>query len=193
MLSWDRNKIETKDWEFAQVFDFSEFKNFDCGDNDLNDFIHNDAKLHKQELIAETYSFRYKEQGLKSAPVSFITLANDSIKLKTNRQKRKIPNKLRRYTLLPAVKIARLGVHKDMQRQKIGTLLIDIVKQMFTTNNRTGCRFITVDAYNNDITLKFYKSNDFQFLDPDDKTQKTRTMYYDLKRFKIMNKESKAK
>ena len=80
-----------------------------------------------------------------------------------------------------------------MQRQKIGTLLIDIVKQMFTTNNRTGCRFITVDAYNNDITLKFYKSNDFQFLDPDDKTQKTRTMYYDLKRFKIMNKESKAK
>lgn len=183
MLSWDRNKIETDDWEFYKAGNPSEFEQFDCGDEDLNDFVHNDADLHRKELIAETYAFRFKIKELTTAPVSFVSLSNDSIHLKTSRQKKKIPHKLR-YSQLPAVKIARLGVHKDLQGKRIGTLLLDLIKEIFTTNNRTGCRFLTVDAYNQERTISFYQRNDFDFLDPDDSSEKTRIMYYDLKRFK---------
>jgi len=92
MLSWDRNKIVGDDWEFAKVDDFSEFNDFDCGDNDLNDFIHNDARAHRDGLIAETYSFKFvDEQGRKTAPVAFVSLLNDSVPLTTNKQRRKIP------------------------------------------------------------------------------------------------------
>ena len=184
MLSWDRNKIETKDWEFAQVTTFSEFKDFDCSDVDLNDFIHNDAAQHKEELIAETYSFKFiDKRGKKTAPVSFISLSNDSLRLKTNRQKRIIPNKLR-YPQFPAVKVARLGVHKDLQGKTIGALLLELTKELFLTNNRTGCRFLTVEAYNKKRVTNFYKRNDFQFLHDNDKNDKTRIIFYDLKRFK---------
>lgn len=184
MLSWDRNRIETEHWEFAQVADFSEFKDFDCSDEDLNDFIRNDATQHKEELIAETYSFKFiDKRGQRTAPVSFISLSNDSLRLKTNRQKRSIPNKLR-YPQFPAVKVARLGVHKDVQGKSIGTLLLELTKELFLTNNRTGCRFLTVEAYNKKRVTDFYKQNDFRYLHDDDKDDKTRIMFYDLKRFR---------
>lgn len=98
MLSWDWNEIRGDDWEFAEVVDFSEFNEFDCGDRDLNDFIHNDAPVHRDALIAETYSFKFvDEQGRKTAPVAFVSLLNDSVPLTTNKQRKKIPNDLRKY------------------------------------------------------------------------------------------------
>ncbi|MBF0552244.1 MAG: GNAT family N-acetyltransferase [Deltaproteobacteria bacterium] len=180
MLSWNRNKIETDGWSFGKVKDFSIFSNFDCADPDLNDFIRNDAELHRNELIVETYEFR----SISDAQlVAFVSLANDCLALETNRQKRVICNRVRYYSQYPAVKIARLGVAAYCQNVGIGSELINIIKELFTTNNRTGCRFITVDAYNNSPTIKFYQKNDFEFLRDDDGDEKTRIMYYDLKRF----------
>lgn len=46
--------------------------------------------------------------------------------------------------------------------------------------NKTGCRFITIDAYNKNNVLSFYQRNDFKFLTEKDKNETTRTMYYDL-------------
>ncbi len=54
---------------------------------------------------------------------------------------------------------------------------------MFLKDNRTGCRFITIDAYNNERTLRFYEKNDFTFFSDKDKNKKTRSMYFDLKRY----------
>jgi len=129
------------------------------------------------------------QQGQKTTPLSFISLLNDSIQLTKNSQKRPLPNNLRKYPQFPAVKIGRLGVQKVLQGHSLGTFLINLVKQIFTTNNRTGCRFITVDVYNNPLTIKFYKKNDFDFLHELDEKDKTRIMYYDLKRFQ--NKKNK--
>ncbi|MBF0552418.1 MAG: GNAT family N-acetyltransferase [Deltaproteobacteria bacterium] len=179
MLSWDRNKIVSGDWSFEIVKDFSVFNDFDCNDPDLNDFIRNEAKLYRDELIVETYEFHSMSPDQL---VAFVSLANDSLSLKTNRQKRIIPNRLR-HSQYPAVKIARLGVKGRYQRGGVGTKLINIVKELFTTNNRTGCRFVTVDAYNQDPVIRFYLSNDFKFSQIDDKDEKTRMMYLDLKRF----------
>jgi len=85
----------------------------------------------------------------------------------------------------PAVKITRLGVHHEVQRNNIGSFLLNVTKQFFVTDNRTGCRFLSVDAYNRDNILKFYIKNDFQFFYDKDKNRKTRAMFFDLKRLNL--------
>jgi hypothetical protein len=49
---------------------------------------------------------------------------------------------------MPAVKIGRLGVAHASQRDGTGTQVLDFLKMWFTVGNKTGCRFIVVDAYN---------------------------------------------
>ena len=70
----------------------------------------------------------------------------------------------------------------------MGSSMINLIKKIFITDNRTGCRLITVDAYNkghygrDDRVLKFYLSNDFRFFNDKDIAKKTRVMFFDLKR-----------
>jgi hypothetical protein len=58
----------------------------------------------------------------------------------------------------------------------IGTGILDALKVLFITK-RTGCKFITVDAYNQSI--KFYENSGFRFL-TEGATSQTRPMYFDL-------------
>lgn len=189
MLSWDRRRVKGANWVFEQVEDFSIFEGFDCGDEDLNDFISNDAWRYRAELLAETYAYRFlNEQGEPSAPLAFASLANDVIFLSKAQKRKLLYHKLRGYDSYPAVKIARFGVHSAAQCMNIGTSIMNLVKMLFTTNNRTGCRFITVNAYNRDPVLGFYVKNDFTFLDPEkDKEKHTRFMFFDLKRYMGFN------
>ena len=75
------------------------------------------------------------------------------------------------------------------------TRTMDFIKGWFRYDNKTGCRFIIVDAYNEEPVIKFYQRNDFSFLQPeeDELTQlheergeeaelKTRHMLFDLGR-----------
>ena len=88
-----------------------------------------------------------------------------------------------RYAELPAVKIGRLGVSGEYQRKGVGTILINLGKQIFTTRNRTGCRFITVDAYNDPAVMGFYENNDFDFYLDSDSGEDTRIMFFDLRTY----------
>jgi hypothetical protein len=184
----DEDRITIRDensaWVFGKIEEYSEFADFDCGNDDLNDYIKNAAELHQEELIAETYGLSFlDEQGRRLAPVAFLSLSNDAIALQT-RQKKNIPDNLRNYKEMPAIKIGRLGVRKHMQRNNIGTLLLNIVRFMITTQNRTGCRFITANA-EPDVEV-FYMKNDFKKLRS--KLEKGKyTFYSDLKRFSMNN------
>lgn len=159
---------------------------FDCGDPDLNDFLATDAKHYTSELLAVTYLVM--EGGDVAA---FFSLSNDKLTCAPddteakgiwNRLQRKIPNVKRRRSY-PAVKIGRLGVCADMQRSGVGQQILDWLKILFLTANRTGCRFITVDAYNNPKTGDFYGRNGFRLLSSSDEESDTRQMYFDLKPF----------
>jgi len=175
------NRIRGGKWEFRRVEDFTAFNDFSCGDDDLDDFIHNDAAIHKAELIAETYCFSFVEA--LEVPAAFVSLLNDSLALSSNRLRRMVDNRVRRYKDYPAVKIGRLGVHAAVTRLRVGSTIVDIIKELFTTNNRTGCRFITVDAYNKPPVLAFYQRNGFDFLLPDRTEGDTRIMFFDLKQW----------
>jgi GNAT superfamily N-acetyltransferase len=160
-------------------------KDFDCGNKDLNEFLIEDAKDHIKELMATTYLFEYKNET-----VAFFSLSNDRLchedKIASNSGLKKVKNLLpeqKRYKSLPAVKIGRLGVHKNYKGMGIGTQMLLFLKYWFTHGNKTGCRFLTIDAYNENHIVLFYKKNGFEVLSAKDEKEKTRLMYYDLARF----------
>lgn len=65
-----------------------------------------------------------------------------------------------------------------MKGQSIGTILLDFIKSYFVVDNKTGCRFLTVDAYAD--AVPFYLKNGFVPLNEDDKEDDTRLLYFDL-------------
>ena len=154
---------------------------FDCGDNDLNDFISNESLDYQKARLSVTYIY---ESDLGHVD-GYISLANDRISLsdfenKTefNRfRKKRFPN-AKRIKSYPAVKICRLAVSRQMKGQSIGSHLIDYIKTMYLTNTTAGCRFITVDAYRD--AIPFYEKNGFVALNTDDEDDVTRVLYFDL-------------
>jgi len=157
---------------------------FDCDDSDLNEFFTKDSVVSGKELLSVTYIL---EQNNKT--IAFFSVSNDSIKkenVPSSRFKKiikSIPHE-KRYSSLPAVKVGRFATCKGLQRQGIGTALLDFIKVWFTQGNKTGCRFIIVDAYNKSHTIMFYQKNGFEFLIEEDSGDKTRLMFFDLITFK---------
>ena len=78
----------------------------------------------------------------------------------------------------PAVKLCRLGVDIECRGTGMGSFLLDFIKTLFVINNKTGCRFITVDAYK--AAVPFYEKNGFLPLTSKDNNEHTKLMYYDL-------------
>ena len=145
---------------------------FDCGDKDLNDFFQNDCIPHREQLMAETFVFTENEYTL-----ALISFSNDSIRMAETVRRKLLPACMSRYSAVPAVKIARFGVLRNHQRRGIGSLVIDFCKKLFVTENRTGCRVLTVDAYNKDSVLRFYSDKGFEFLNDNDARKPTRIMW----------------
>jgi GNAT superfamily N-acetyltransferase len=174
----------------------AEMMNFSCGDKDLDDFFYHDAEKYERQLLGRSYCFRLKYDN--SIIVCVFTLSNSSIdarNLPNNRRKKLTGNIPHEKSLnsYPATLIGRLGVDKEFSGKGIGTELIKIIKQLvLLSTNITVCRYLTVDAYNNEATLKFYEANGFKTIFsseiqekeymglPPDKELKTRIMYFDL-------------
>lgn len=180
----ERNKIidDVYGLVLSKLSDLSLAASFDCGDSDLNEYFQKDVLSHKEQLLTETYCL-----SLKSTPegiCALLDLCNDSIRIEKFKlsEPKDIPERMRHYNL-PAVKITRLGVIDSMRRNGLGTHIINMVKTLFKIDNRTGCRLITVDAYNNSKTLAFYEKNGFAFFSDKDEGRQTRAMFFDLKRF----------
>lgn len=155
---------------------------FDCSDEDLNDFLINEANLYRNALLAVTYIVELKATGKLMA---YFSLSNDKIsisdfesKTEFNRfRKHKFVNE-KRLRSYPAIKIGRLAISKSAQHQSIGTYLLEFIGDYFLVNNKSGCRFVTVDAYVD--AIPFYIKNNYQFLNNDDEDKRTRVMYFDL-------------
>lgn len=105
--------------------------------------------------------------------------SDDADRSMLNRIRRLIPH-AKQYDSQPAVKIGRLAVSSRLQRSGIGTELMDFIKTWFSRDNKTGCRFIVVDALNNPDAQRFYQKNGFVHMTPGDAENGTRSMYYDL-------------
>ncbi|MDR1780544.1 MAG: GNAT family N-acetyltransferase [Tannerella sp.] len=181
------------------VFDaavMSHSQPFACGDSDLDDFFANDSENYNRQLLGKSYCFRLLED--EKVIVCTFTLSNSSIESRhlPNSRKKKLIENIPHEKMLssyPATLIGRLGVNQIYLGKGIGTELMEFIKLWLLENeNRTACRFLTVDAYNKEGTLKFYEKNGFKYLFSTEQQEKeyigmaqlielkTRLMYFDL-------------
>lgn len=172
---------------------------FSCGDSDLDEFFSHDVFLYEKELLGKSYCWINKENDKQI--VAIATLSYDGIKTYTldnpsrNAFQRKIPQQ-KRHRSYPAVLIGRLGVSLSFQGKglNIGSQLMDALKYWFVDeNNKAACRYILVDAYNNESTIHYYLKNGFKPLYKTELNEKlsfgiseesdlrSRIMFFDLK------------
>ncbi|ORU91492.1 MAG: hypothetical protein A6F72_01980 [Cycloclasticus sp. symbiont of Poecilosclerida sp. N] len=157
---------------------------FDCGDADLNEFFQKDSIESYRQLLAVTYAIEQNNEL-----VAYFSVSNDAIKKESfpksafKRATSFIPH-CKIYSSLPAVKIGRLATSKCKQSNGIGSEILNFIKGWFTEGNKTGCRFIIVDANNNPDTIGFYEKNGFLLLSQKDKSDDTRLLYFDLFNFR---------
>ena len=169
---------------------------FCCGDKDLDNFFNNDADNFNRQLLGYSYCFRLNENP--SDIVCAFTVSNSSVDarhLPGSRKKKLVElvpfeKRLKNY---PAALIGRLGVSRDYAGKGIGTELMTYIKHLIAKpTNTCACRYLTVDAYNNPATIRFYEANGFQTLFSTEKQEKehiglpaagelqTRIMFFDL-------------
>ena len=156
---------------------------FDCGDEDLNDFILNESPLYRKALLAVSYVV--ERDGTPDKPLAYFSVANDHISITDFESKTEF-NRFRKHRFVnekrlksyPAAKICRLGVHIDAQGSGLGKDLLNYIKSFFVVDNKTGCRFLTVDAYA--AAVPFYLKNGFAPLTNEDADAATRLLYFDL-------------
>lgn len=180
----------------CEMVESADVDEFVCGDKDIDEFFSMDCFGYAKQLLGKTYCFQLKENPHKI--VCAFTLANASIRVDDlpNARKKKIETDIPHAKSLkdyPAVLLGRLGVSSEFQSRHIGSEVLDFVKYWFVEpNNKTGCRFVIVDAYNNPATMAFYERNGFKMVFSTDEQEKdyrhleqniqlnTRLMYFDL-------------
>ncbi len=179
MQNINRNVFLDDTWILRKVESNTICASFDCGDSDLNEYFQVDAIQYKEELLTQTY-YLY-ESTHPDLVLALLDFCNDSIRLEKYKHVIDIDEN-KQHQSLPAVKLTRFGVQRGFQGKNIGTHALNMVKKLFMTDNRTGCRLITVDAYNNPRVIKFYGKNEFKPFNDKDKNKATRALFFDLKR-----------
>ncbi|MCB9196598.1 MAG: GNAT family N-acetyltransferase [Flavobacteriales bacterium] len=172
--------LESYDFDIlSEQHDISEF---DCDDADINEFLKDDAFNYQEQKMANTYVFYNGDNKV----VAFFSILNDCLNDKgyengvwNKFHRKRIPNakRIRQY---PAVKVGRLGVDKSLQGSGLAYELMDFIKGYSISELKPACRLLLLDAYNKEKQLKYYQSNNFEFLDSSTTGDLTRLMFYDL-------------
>jgi len=176
-------------------------KDFTCKDEDITEFFTQDYADYAYQLLGKSYCFVKPDT---SEIVCAFTVANSSVKVDSlpsnlrNKLNRKIPNAKRR-PQYPAVLVGQLAVSDLFSGHHVGDELLDFIKSWFIDPlNKTGCRYVIVDAVNHPKVFEYYQRNGFKFLFSSDEEEwiflhnkgleqttpiepmKTRLMYFDL-------------
>jgi GNAT superfamily N-acetyltransferase len=165
--------------------DYENMSAFSCGVKELDDFFHFEVK----ECVEHHYLSAYCATNDTGEIIAAFTLMNDALMIESNSEKNDFIDDLKietnedvvdflnRQTSYPAINIGHLGTVKEYQSHGIGSSIVDLVADTYSKHRLSGCQFITVDALNNDKSLKFYHKNAFSFQTNRDMNSPTRRMY----------------
>ena len=126
---------------------------FDCGNDELNDFLQTDALQNQDDWLSIT-----KVMYIDTTLIGYFTLIADTL----HKERMELPDKLADYPYqkYPAIKLARLAIDKRYQHQGYGS---ELMNEFFDTARDAvrfdGGRFITVDAKTD--AVGFYKQYGF--------------------------------
>ncbi|PGZ57873.1 N-acetyltransferase [Bacillus cereus] len=147
-----------------EIFDAEEHdvSSFDCGQDDYNKFLTNDAVYYIENNISSIHLLIDKES---QEIIAYLALLTDAFLLDGAEKEAmdlKIP-----FSSVPALKIGKLAVSSKYQADKFhyGSFLLELSLGKAAELNLSGiaCRFLTVDAdieFNPD-TPSFYEGNGF--------------------------------
>jgi len=119
---------------------------FDCGDEDLNEFLRDDALNYQQAYLASTSLLL-----LGDRVICYFSLAADAIALTDDEMLE--CNHETPFKSFPALKICRLATDVEFKGQGWGTTVIEFCIGLARhlndahTHDGIGCRYVTVDAY----------------------------------------------
>jgi len=114
---------------------------FDCGAEDLNQYLRNIARQHLTKGISRT--FVLIDDAVPADILGFFTLASCEVRVEKLPQKyvKKYPQKV------PAAKLARLAVAKKRQRQSLGAfMLVNAIERIIRVSEHLGIMVFFVDA-----------------------------------------------
>jgi len=153
--------------------------NFKSYEQELVDFLIEDALDNQQKKISTTYLWFYKQ---KNELVGYVTVLADAINLQGE-----LKEYFRQagifYRSLPALKVGRLCVSDDYLGRGLGTLMIEFsIILADKIGKDVGLRFVTTDAKRNpDLrkdSIHFYRKFGFEILKQREKG--TIPLYKDL-------------
>ncbi|MDE6341728.1 MAG: GNAT family N-acetyltransferase [Muribaculaceae bacterium] len=165
--------------ELLKLSSDTDLSGFDCGDEDLNDFLVEDAKGFLDKRIATSYILKDGDYI-----VAYFCLLNDKISRQdvTNSQWKKIKGAFperKQFGSYPAIKIGRFAVSSKYKGRNIGSDLMSLLKGMLNEHpNYSAFRYLTVDAYLS--AIEFYKKNGFKVLSEKIIGDHTRLMFFDM-------------
>jgi len=140
-------------YTLSPLLNTDDLTNFDCGDDDLNDFLKNDARDNQIKWLSATRILHDNENI-----VGYFTLIADTI----NRERIDEHDRVAGYTYskYSCIKLARLAVDRRYQNQGVGKeLMIYVFAIARKIVSFEGGKFLTVDAKNS--AVGFYKKFGF--------------------------------
>ena len=167
---------------------------FVCKRDGFEKFLKKDATLYKDELLCVTHIYTPKTDPSKV--VAYYTASNDALQVsnlprsRKDKVKKRVSHEKRHLDTHPAILIGRLAVDKVLANPGVGSDILNVIKaELITTAQKSACRYIIVDAINEPEVLSFYLKNSFEYLFPEEKTEKeyyektvlkSRYMFFDL-------------
>ena len=195
MGTFIEDNCEFVEWSRPLIENCSDFS---CThDKDIENFFKNDFENYNNQLLGKSYGFVKANTSLEL--VAAFTVSNSMLPVSSlpknikNKINRPIPN-IKRNSQYPAVLVGQLAVFDSFAGKHFGDEILSFIKGWFIDPlNKTGCRYIIVDASNHQKVIDFYQRNGFKFifeniadeieymkLDLEPEYKRTRLMYFDL-------------
>lgn len=189
-------------YHFENLTEDHDLSEFDCGDDDLNDFLKNDALKQQKSRLNVTKLILYDRKI-----IGYVSLLTDTLVLKNIQDEKiqlNIKNQLEiksKNKNISAVKIGRLTLDEKYSGKGLGShILRNILTNLkIISEKEIGFRFIIVEGYAKAFNFYVVK-NGFEYLKKDYKNIKNIDfiskrdptkrfyLYFDLKKFKSMKK-----
>lgn len=143
-------------WDFVPIQKKYNCTEFDCGNNELNQYLRKYAKQNDKRGIGKTY-IAVKPSTAKSIG-GYYTISTSTIEFESLPQDtaRKLPN----YPI-PAILIGRLAVDLNCQGEGLGEeLLVNALNRIVQISEEVGIYAVRVDAIN-ERAKQFYLKYEF--------------------------------
>jgi ribosomal protein S18 acetylase RimI-like enzyme len=144
---------------FRRIADVDDMvlQQFSCGRQQLDDFLHEDAKGYAAHGLTDTTIVFMQEY---SNAIGYFSLSADSVRL-SNTEKFDLGLPFdASISYYPAVKITKLAISSNFQSRGIGDVLIKLISGI-AAETPIAVRLLTVDAVNQKNVISFYEKVGF--------------------------------